>query len=374
MSGRRLPMRIRVDEVGGIEVIDPGFDTLPLLQAVDPEFRIKSAPLPGFTAPRLQQTRKIGCGIAADRLREEPEARLWELHAAGLDRLRRRHDGCEAGDGEASLMALKIELARRLLSPCRLCAQRCGIDRMRGEHGRCQLGLSAMVAEHIVHIAEESPINPCLLLNLAGCGLRCRFCQQGHLLHPASVEGIPLDASLWAQLDTTGARSMALAGGNPDESLYAILQFLAAAPADWPLPIVWNCHGAATVETVALLDGIVDVYLPDFKYGSDLCGRRLSGIADYPAAAQAAIAAMLGQGVPVIVRLLVLPGHMQCCHRPILRRLASLPGECWISIRSQYCPDFTITAADGAMARRPTPAEVDAVRATAREVGLRIVE
>lgn len=88
MSGRRLPMRIRVDEAGRIDVIDPGFDTLPLLQAVDPEFRIRSAPLAGFTTPRLRQALRTGCGVPTDRLGDETEAGLWELHAAAVERLR----------------------------------------------------------------------------------------------------------------------------------------------------------------------------------------------------------------------------------------------------------------------------------------------
>lgn len=374
MSGRRLPMRIRIDDAGRIEVIDPGFDTLPLLQAVDPEFQIRSAPLPGFTGSRLHRTRRIGCGVSADRLADTSETSLQRLHAAAMERLRSQSDAHEAGAGEASLLTLKIELARRLLSPCRLCSHRCGVDRMWGERGRCQLGTSATVAEQMVHIAEESPINPCLLLNLVGCGLRCRFCQQGHLLDPDAVEGVPLDAALWDTLDTTGARSLAFAGGNPDESLYAILQFLNAVPTDWLLPIVWNCHGAAALETVALLDGVVDVYVPDFKYGSDQCGLKLSGIPDYPATALAAVTAMLAQGVPVIVRLLVLPGHRICCHLPVLQHLASLSGTCLISVRGQYCPDFRITSADGGLARRPTWDEVEAVRATARQLGLTLIE
>lgn len=374
MSLRRLPMRIRIDEAGGIEVIDPSVDELPLLRSVDPTFEVRSAPLPGFTGPRLHQTRRAGCGVSVARLQDESEAQLWELHAAGMERLRSQAHGREVGDGEASMLALKIELAWRLLSPCRLCSHRCGVDRMRGERGRCQLGASATVAEQMVHIAEESPINPCLLLNLAGCGLRCRFCQQGHLLDPASVKGAPLDAAHWDTLDTTGARSMAFAGGNPDESLYAILQFLATAPADWSLPIVWNCHGAATLETVSLLDGVVDAYVPDFKYGSDQCGLKLSDIADYPATALAAITAMLAQGVPVIVRVLVLPGHDTCCHLPVLQRLTSLRGTCLISVRGQYCPDYMITSADGALARRPTWEEVKAVGATAHQLGLTLID
>lgn len=367
-------LRIRVDDSGALEVIDPSFDELPLLRSVDPTFEVRSAPLPGFTGPRLHQTRRAGCGVLADQLRDITEDALWDLHAVGMERLRSQSRGNEVQDGEASLLALKIELARRMLSPCRLCSQRCGVDRAQGERGRCQLGIAATVAEQMVHIGEESPINPCLLLNLAGCGLHCRFCQQGHLLDPDSVEGVPLDASLWAMLDTTGARSLAFAGGNPDESLYAILQFLAAAPTDWSLPIVWNCHGAATLETVALLDGVVDAYVPDFKYGAEACGRQLSGIPDYPATALAAVIAMLAQGVPVIVRVLVLPGHDTCCHLPVLQRLASLRGTCLISVRGQYCPDYMITSTDGALACRPTWDEVEVVRATARQLGLVVIE
>lgn len=374
MSLRRLPMRIRIDDAGGIEVIDPSYDALPLLRSVDPTFEVRLAPLPGFTGPRLHQTRRAGCGVPVDRLSNITEDALWELHVAGMERLRSQSNVHDAREGEASLLTLKIELARRLLSPCRLCSQCCGVDRMRGERGRCQLGTSATVAEQMVHIAEESPINPCLLLNLAGCGLRCRFCQQGHLLDPDAVEGTLLDAALWDTLDITGARSIAFAGGNPDESLYAILQFLATAQADWSLPIVWNCHGAATLETVSLLDGVVDIFVPDFKYGSDQCGRRLSGISEYPATALAAVIAMLAQGVPVIVRVLVLPGHDTCCHLPVLQHLASLPGTCLISVRGQYCPDYMITSTDGALARRPTWDEVEAVRGRARELGLRLID
>jgi putative pyruvate formate lyase activating enzyme len=232
-----------------------------------------------------------------------------------------------------------------------------------------------VVAEHFVHIAEEAPINPSLVLNLAGCGLRCRFCQQGALLNPAQVIGALLTPALWDTLSTHGARSLSFVGGNPDESLDAILRFLAAMPVDWRLPIVWNCHAYGTLETVELLDGVVDAYVPDCKYGTEACGRRLSGVRQYPATAQAAVAAMLAQGVPVIVRILVLPGHFECCHGPVLDWLATLGGErLFVSVRGQYCPDWQITARDGALARRPRPEETEVVRARARRLRLSLLD
>lgn len=369
----RQSLRLRVDDPGGLEIVDPGIDELPLLQALDSGYAVRRSPLPAFTAPRFLAARHTGCGAPTQHLYKSREAQLWDIHEAVLADAGFVHKRADLH--EATLLDLKIELARRILQHCRLCAHRCGVNRAKGETGICRLGMGATVAEHFVHIAEEAPINPSLVLSLAGCGLRCRFCQQGALLDPASVTGEPLESPLWKQLASAGARSLSFVGGNPDESLYAILQFLNGAPYDWRIPIVWNCHGAATVETISLLDGIVDAYVPDFKYGAEACGRRLSGIAGYPDAAQAAISAMLAQHVPVFVRILVLPGHRVCCHVPVLERLAALAGPMlWVSVRGQYCPDWKITEADGDLARRPTSAEVDAVRSQALALGLQLTE
>src|SRR5262249_11322907 len=163
-----------------------------------------------------------------------------------------------------------------------LCARDCKVDRTKDQKGTCGLGRSAIVAEAFAHIAEEAPINPSFLISLAGCGLRCRFCQQHELLFPRKIQGPALDASFWRQIDFSCARSLTFIGGNPDENLAAILTFLGAAPHDWQLPIVWNTHAYIPVDTVDLLDGVIDVYLPDYKYGSSRCGRRLSQVDRYP--------------------------------------------------------------------------------------------
>ena len=371
----RRTLRLRVNDAGGLEVVDPGLDTVALLRAIDPGFRIRRATLGAFRKPRFIGLRQWGSGLEDEALPDLPEAALWAAHvrvaetAATRKPLRRRHPG------EASVLALKAALAERLLAPCRLCAQRCAVDRRRGERGRCALGAAAWVAEHFVHIAEEAPINPSLMIGLAGCGLRCRFCQQWPLLKPRQIEGEPLDAALWSRLDARGARSLSFIGGNPDESLPAILRFLNQAPAGWVLPIVWNSHAYATPETLRLLEGVVDAYVPDFKYGSEGCGRRLAGAAHYLAVARAAIETMLGQGTPVLVRVLVLPGHLECCHLPALAALAALQApNLAVSIRGQYCPDGRVTARDGVLARRPTAEEMATVRACAQALGLRAVD
>ncbi|OPX19395.1 MAG: hypothetical protein BZ151_09535 [Desulfobacca sp. 4484_104] len=370
-----IPTRIRIDDAGRLEVVDPSFAAVRLLRAIDPGFKVVQAPLPGFTAPRLLRTRRLATGKSHRQLAEASEDALWELHGELLTR-QPEDDGCApAGEKEASLLDLKVELARRQLFACRLCGQQCRVNRWQGALGECGLGTGAKVVSHFVHIAEEPLINPSLNLQLAGCGLRCRFCQQGELLNPAAVNAPWLSSTTWAQLRLQGARSFTLIGGNPDESLYAVLRFLKTAPAAWRLPLVWNCHGYSSPVTLSLLDGLVDVYVPDYKFGRNQCGQKLSGAKNYPAIAQEAIKAMLAQGVPVIVRLLVLPGHFDCCHRPGLVFLAAIKdqGQLWVSVRGQYCPDWLIGPEDGELARRVTPAEVRAVIQAGRTLGLRLI-
>lgn len=367
----RQSVRLRVGVDGRLEVVDPGIESLDLLRAIDPDFCIREARLTAFRQPRCLQLHQLGGGLEEKALAELPEKTLWEFHNQAMHRVARES---ESSPGEASLLALKRILAERMLAPCCLCGYRCAVDRHHGVAGRCGLDARGRVAEHFVHIGEEAPINPSLVVSLAGCGLRCRYCQQWPLLKPMRVESQTLDGRIWSQLDTQGARSLSFVGGNPDESLPSILRFLEQMPHDWSLPIVWNSHAYASPQTLQLLDGVVDVYIPDFKYGDEGCGQRLSAAPNYPQVAREAISAMLGQSVPVLVRILVLPGHVECCHLPTLDTLAKLqaPGL-QVSIRDQYAPDWRISERDGELTRRPSVNEVARVREHAKTLRLTVL-
>jgi putative pyruvate formate lyase activating enzyme len=374
MARRKLDLRIRPD--GSLEIVDPGFDTLSLLREVDPCFTVQSAPLPDFEGPRFMRANRAGVSLTS---RETEQMTLEHLRTLHRERLTAPIDAAatpaDRRQGEMSLLQLKALIARRMLEQCALCARRCGANRLEGHAGPCGLGPLAYVAEHFVHIAEEAPINPSLLLSLRGCALRCRFCQQHELLDAKGSRSEVLGRSLWRCLDFADARSMSFIGGNPDESLPSILDFLCHAPSDFALPVVWNHHAYATDEAVELLDQVVDAYVPDLKYGNDACAVRLSGVKGYCAASQRTIQRQLEQGVPVIARILVLPGHLDCCHRPALEFLASLDrrDRLSVSIRGQYSPDWKITTADGLLARRTMPSELNAVRSHALRLGLDVV-
>ena len=364
----RSDLRMRVADNGVLEIVDPGLDCLDLLKQIDERFSVRSAPLEGFRRPRFLPTRERGCGLMRTELSVVDEGTLWTAHRQA------RHEG-PPSETEATGLDLKIELAGRLLQGCRLCARRCRVDRRAGQRGFCGLGVEAFLAEAFVHIAEEAPVNPSLVLNLTGCGMRCAYCQQGRLIEDPRSLGIELDPSLWSRLDMRGARSISFVGGNPDESLYAILRFLAGAPASLDLPLVWNSHAYSTPEVLELLDGVVDAWLPDLKYGLDGCARRWSSSPGYVEAARAAIASMAAQGVPVIARILVLPGHVECCHLPSLRYLASLGQmNLSVSVRGQYAPDHHITDRDGAMAGRPLDEELARVMDEANALCLSLID
>lgn len=370
----RKQMCITIHSDGGIQIVDPGFDALPLLRSVNPEFHIQRSPLPGFDLPQFLATRKTATGYSQAEIRIMSEPELWTLHRTTKQiRLMGTQPGTDSN--EASLLDLKIELAYRLLGHCCLCGHRCGVNRLSGELGLCGLGTEAFVVESYVHIAEEPPINPSLMMTLSGCGLNCIFCQQPDYRFPQKDFGISLNVSTWNHLNTRGARSLSFIGGNPDESLFAILNFLRTAPQDWKLPIVWNCHAYASKETMELLCGIVDAFVPDFKYGCDYCARNLSGAPNYPEIAASAISAMLNMKVPVFVRLLILPGHTDCCHLPVLNMLSGMNQHLlWISLRSQYNPQNLRSDMDSNLFRRPSVQEIYQVEAHARILELPLIQ
>ena len=364
---KRQGARLCVHEDGSLTIVDPDPSVLPMLQELDPCFTVQQEPLPGFSMPRAIATAAIRSGIARASLASTKSDDLWRAHeiASRVGVL-----GCGA---EASLLELKIELARRMLRKCELCGLRCGVDREAGELGRCGLGLDAFVYEAYVHIAEEPPVNPSLNVSLRGCSLRCRFCQQFPALQPRGSATDVLSAATWAQLDFDGARSLSFVGGNPTESLPSVLEFMAAAPPNFDVPVVWNSAGYDSVEALRLLDGVCDAFIPDCKYGNDVCAEELSRVPGYTSVMRAAIGEMCRQGVPVYVRMLVLPGHANCCHLPCLELLAPYREQIQLNVLSQYMPDFLIRPSDGALARRVSSEEVAEVRDAAGRAGFQLM-
>jgi len=258
-------------------------------------------------------------------------------------------------DGLEEVIEVK-GISLEMLSRCRSCPRHCGADRPGGEPGYCGIGSKALVAHTGLHFGEEPPISGSRgsgAIFFAGCNLRCVFCQNYQIsqefralgLREADAEDLTL---AMLRLQDEGAHNLNLV--SPSHVVPQIAEALEAArDRGLAIPVVFNSNGYDSIESLGLLEGLVDVYLPDLKYMDDALAKRLSGAEGYSAVALAAVEEMLRQvgrlvtdeeGVAargLIVRHLVLPGHIddsvEC-----LRAIAALDPKITVSIMSQYSP------------------------------------
>ena len=255
---------------------------------------------------------------------------------------------------------------------CTLCPRQCGVDRLQGELGFCQMGAGITAARAALHFWEEPVISGsggAGAVFFSGWTLRCQYCQNYEISRDRY--GLPLTTqklrSVFLDLIAQGAQSLDLV--TPTQFLPDILP---ALEPKLPVPVVYNCGGYERVETLRELEGHVDVYLPDLKYMDSRLAGRLSAAADYPEIAKQAILEMYRQTGPcviedgllkrgVLIRHLILPGEIENSLGVIDWIADTFPkGSVLISLMSQYVPmgnALKISPYD----RRITKAEYDAV-------------
>ena len=252
---------------------------------------------------------------------------------------------------------------------CELCPRKCGADR-ENTVGFCGMGNTPVAAKAMLHFWEE----PCIAgtggagaVFFSGCNLGCVYCQNREISRGGF--GVPITeerlAEIFDELVWQGADVIDLV--TPTHFADVIARVLRKKKP--PVPVVYNCGGYERVETLRLLEGLIDVYLPDFKYADPALAKRLSGAPDYPKTALAAIREMHRQtgdwklddaGIltsGVLVRHLVLPGHV----KHTLDCIDLLTGcftqdNILLSVMSQYTPP-PVPLGDPDLDRRLTPEE-----------------
>lgn len=157
---------------------------------------------------------------------------------------------------------------------------------------------------------------------------------------------------------------------NPTESLPGVIGLLAFAPADFNLPVVMNCHLYGSERFYELAAPVTDIWLPDLRYGNNACAKTLSGVDHYMEHARLGLEAMRKSGAKVIVRVLVLPGHVSCCYKPAIEFLSAYRDTVWVSVLDQYVPAHEAYL-DPNLNRRPTQEEIEKVRCFVGKCGLR---
>lgn len=290
-------------------------------------------------------------------------------------------------------------MASLSLTSCRLCPRSCGVDRMAGQVGYCGGGANARVAKVMLHHWEE----PCIsgsdkdvrgsgAVFFAHCSLGCVYCQNRDISGRCSTVGTDKTteelAQVFLELQDQGAYNLNLV--TPTHYAAQIAEALRSAKkAGLTLPVVWNTGGYESAAVLAALDGLVDVYLTDWKYASADVAATLSHSADYPERAEEAFREMVrqvggvafdGQGMltrGVILRHLCLPGY-RTDSIAVLRRAAAVLDEAGLpistirlSLMRQYTPAFVDDRDDlpRSLHRRVTTFEYESVLAEAVRLG-----
>jgi len=284
------------------------------------------------------------------------------------------------------------ELARRArqawhsLASCRLCPRQCSVDRFAGQTGFCRMGAEPVLASWNIHYGEEPPIsgtNGSGTIFFTGCTGRCLFCQNYPISQLAVGQQITIHrlAGVMLELQKRGCHNINLV--TPTHFVAAILRAVyEAAQRGLSIPLVYNTSGYESTETLRLLDGVVDIYLPDAKYASDEVALALSGFPNYVAVNRAALLEMARQVGPhltlspeglavrgMIIRHMVLPDGLSQTPE-VLRWVAkNVSHSVPVSIMSQYFPAHRAFG-HPSLGRKITPAEYEAALAAFNAAGL----
>ena len=238
----------------------------------------------------------------------------------------------------ASVAAARARVARALLAECRFCAHDCGVNRLMGETGPCHAGAKAHFFSAQTEVSDEIELIPTFAVALSGCDMRCDFCITGaSSWNPrAGLSFSPKEMAAKARAALrNGARTIMVLGGEPTIHLPAALEFVSHLPDTAKLIWKTNAHGSA--QSRELLDGMFDVWLADFKFGNDTCALRLAKTLDYVRIVQGNLLWAHAHS-ELIVRHLLMPGHVECCWRPVAEWLAeNLPGV-RVNLRTGFWP------------------------------------
>ena len=279
----------------------------------------------------------------------------------------------------------ETEKMQSWMKKCSLCPRNCGVNRLDGQKGFCGVDAEILVARAALHMWEE----PCIsgkegsgAVFFSGCSLGCGFCQNNKISRGQTGKKITVEylAELFFQLQGQGANNINLVTAGHFLPQVALALENARAHG-LKIPVVYNSSGYEKADTLKILEGLVDIYLPDFKYMDPELAGKYSHAPDYPQIAKAALKEMVQQvGTPefdergmmkkgVIVRHLLLPGHVKNS-REVLKYLYETYGDrIYISIMNQYTP-MPAMKDDPKLSRKVTDREYERLLDYALSLGL----
>lgn len=286
---------------------------------------------------------------------------LWKKHGKTLNSINLSYEL-----PKQSLLDIKIELATRIFQECHFCERRCGIDR-RKKAGNCGVK-EPKISSEFLHLGEEAVLIPSYTIFFSGCTFHCVFCQNWDISQKSCGVYIkPTEhVNTIKNRKQQGARNVNWVGGDPTPNLYYILKVLKELNKN--IPQVWNSNMYCSIETMNLLDRVIDLYLTDFKYGNDECARRLSKVENYMDIVKRNHKKAHDNG-EMIIRHLVMPNHIECCSKPIIKWISENLPNATVNIMAQYRPVYKAYDHED-ISRRVSIDEVQLVKEYANEIGI----
>jgi len=279
----------------------------------------------------------------------------------------------------------RIEKAKSLLESCFVCPRHCRVNRLKGEKGKCRVAGKAMVSSYGPHFGEEAPLvgrHGSGTIFFTNCNLRCLFCQNYSISQLGEGEIISKEelAYMMLSLQSQGCHNINLV--SPTHVAPQILEALGVAiESGLHVPLVYNSGGYDSVETLRLLDGIIDIYMPDMKYSDEKIAKELSGVENYPEINKAAIKEMHHQvgdlqidkeGIAqrgLLVRHLVLPDDLAGTKQVVDFLVREISPYTYVNIMDQYHPCYQAFQIPS-LARRISTKEFQEAIELAHQAGL----
>jgi len=279
----------------------------------------------------------------------------------------------------------RVEKAYQLLRNCRVCPRRCGSDRLNGERGVCKVGKNPVVSSYNVHLGEEPPISGTRgsgTIFFTSCNLRCVYCQNFPISQLGNGSEVTTKdvAEMMLSLQSQGCHNINLV--TPSHFVPQILEALSLA---WNmglnLPLVYNSSGYDSVEALRLLEGIIDIYLPDMRYSDNQIAKRLSSAEDYVEVNREAIREMYRQvgnliiddeGIAkqgLLIRHLILPKNLAGSMITFKFIKEEISPDVYVSLMGQYFPSFK-ACDDVSLNRKITQEEYQLAKESFFESGL----
>jgi len=263
-----------------------------------------------------------------------------------------------------------IRETETLYKRCELCPWECRINRFQKE-GKCLLDYRSRIFYKGILYGEEIEISPCYGVFFAGCNLKCIFCECGqYQVDPRGVKRANITQLISSIKSLKGSyRTLQFIGGEPSLHLLTLIKILRGLGDTYELPVVLNSNMYFSVVARPIMAEITHTFLADFHFGNDVCAHNLSGARNYCATVFNNIAWALERKKRVLVRHLVMPGHLECCMKPVITYFKEMKGA-HFSVLFNYYPCFE-AAKDVRINKSLSRAEKEAARGLLEKHGIR---